>query len=131
MEISRENIFPARRSCVPRTRNSGIVSANIADDTIRHRGERMLHAQLEALSRHAARKPMVWSFAAQLGKRWQHFAALKNYSDSVHRCEPAVSFTFFTIPLYAMIMALASVSAVSLYILTRPSPQKSQPEAGV
>jgi uncharacterized membrane protein YbaN (DUF454 family) len=41
-----------------------------------------------------------------------------------------VSFTFFTIPLYAMIMALASVSAVSLYILTRPSPQKSQLEAG-
>lgn len=40
-----------------------------------------------------------------------------------------VSFTFFTIPLYAMIMALASVSAVSLYILTRPSPQKSQLEA--
>jgi len=98
MEISRENIFPARRSCVRRTRNSGSVSANIADDTIRHRGERMLHAQLEALSRQAAQEPMVWSFAAQLGKRWQHFAALKNYSDSVHRCEPACFIHIFHDP---------------------------------
>jgi hypothetical protein len=49
----------------------------------------MLHAQLEALSRHAAQKPMVWSVAGQLGKRWQHFAALKDSGHYDDKLEPA------------------------------------------
>jgi len=85
----RENIFPARRSRVARTRSSGIISPDITDDPIRHRSERLLHAQLGAVSRHAAQKPMVWSVARQLGKRWQHFAALKNTGHYDDRLEPA------------------------------------------
>jgi hypothetical protein len=48
----------------------------------------MLHAQLGAFSRHAAQKPMVWSVARQLGKRRQHFAALKNTGHYDDRLEP-------------------------------------------
>ena len=40
-----------------------------------------------------------------------------------------ISFAFFSVPLFAMISASIACGAVSLYILTRPSPQKSQLEA--
>jgi uncharacterized protein len=40
-----------------------------------------------------------------------------------------ISFTFFRIPLFAMISAAIACGLVSLYIITRPSPQKSQPGA--
>jgi uncharacterized membrane protein YbaN (DUF454 family) len=40
-----------------------------------------------------------------------------------------ISFTFFNIPLFAMISAAVACGLVSLYIVTRPSPQKLQPGA--
>jgi hypothetical protein len=123
-----ETIFLARRTSVPRARDSGGLSAHLADNPVRHCGKRVLHAQLEANPRNAAQKPVVWSHARKLGARQEHFAAFEDSGSAVVMIGASliISFAFFSIPLFAMISATIACGAVSLYILTRPSTRKNR-----
>ena len=83
-----ETIFLARRTRVPRARDSWGLSAHLADNPVRHCGKRVLHAQLEAIPRNAARKQVVWSHARKLGARQEHFAAFEDNGSRDDRREP-------------------------------------------
>lgn len=83
-----ETIFLTRRTRVPRARDSGGLSAHLADNPVRHCGKRVLHAQLEAIPRNAAQKQVVWSHARKLGARQEHFAAFEDSGSRDDRREP-------------------------------------------
>ena len=83
-----ETIFLARRTRVPRARDSWGLSAHLADNPVRHCGKRVLHAQLEAIPRNAAQKQVVWSHAGKLGARQEHFAAFEDNGSRDDRREP-------------------------------------------
>ena len=83
-----ETIFLARRTRVPRARDSWGLSAHLADNPVRHCGKRVLHAQLEAIPRNAAQKQVVWSHARKLGARQEHFAAFEDSGSRDDRREP-------------------------------------------
>ena len=83
-----ETIFLARRTRVPRARDSGGLSAHLAHNPVRHCGKRVLHAQLEAIPRNAAQKQVVWSHARKLGARQKHFAAFEDSGSRDDRREP-------------------------------------------
>ena len=83
-----ETIFLARRTRVRRARDSGGLSAHLADNPVRHCGKRVLHAQLGAIARNAAQKQVVWSPARKLGARQEHFAAFEDSGSRDDRREP-------------------------------------------
>ena len=83
-----ETIFLARRTRVPRARDSWGLSAHLADNPVRHCGKRVLHAQLGAILHNAAQKQVVWSHARKLGARQEHFAAFEDSGSRDDRREP-------------------------------------------